>query len=131
MSRATFTDLARNSLSAEKIRKLSDPDIQTCLDRADAFLDSILAGRWTLPLLAPYPQDLISAGADIAAWYILKRSGFNPEGAQDKLVRQGYIDAVKWANDAAQYMIHPQIVGTIPTAQYPQVQCEASQKRGW
>lgn len=110
MSRATFSDLA-NSLPQAVITRLPPATVQANLDRASAKLDSILGGRFALPLQAPYPADLIGAEADIAAFTILKRVGFNPESPNDKSIKGAHDAALVWAEDVAHGRLHPPIVG--------------------
>jgi phage gp36-like protein len=65
------------------------PELEKFLVSASAHVDSYLRGRYSLPLSAPYPQELIDAALAIAAYRIMFFRGFDSE-SQDMLIMDRY-----------------------------------------
>src|SRR5947209_12252974 len=110
MSRyATPADLAQLGLPAAALTGISTDDQQTALDAASSIVDSYLAARFNLPLVAPFPADLVQATCSFAAYTLLSRRGYNPEAGSDQNIRLRYEDARRWCEGVAANKVHPQV----------------------
>lgn len=110
MSRyALPADLAQLGLPATALTGVSADDQQAALDSASGVTDGYLAARFNLPLVAPFPPDLVQAVCSIAAYTLLSRRGYNPEAGSDQNVRLRYEDAMKWCRDVSDNRAHPQV----------------------
>ncbi len=150
---ATPADLALYGLPAAALVGI-DPTTQQqpALDAASAEADTYLRNKFTLPLIAPYPKDLVKYVCKIAAWELLAVRGFNPESGSDVAVRTGYKDAVNWLEkvsrgditpaitDSAQspvstggpFVLQPQVSDTLTDANgNPALVSGAPTARGW
>jgi phage gp36-like protein len=59
-------------------------------------IDSFLRGRYRLPLVAPYPPEIVEVEAALAAYSFISIRGFDPtEGANQNVVLR-YKDAMAW-----------------------------------
>ena len=107
MSYATIAQLKQVGVNADALVGISDPDLQAALDSASSMADGYLATRFTLPLVAPYPADLIQHTAGLAAYLAIRTRGFDPNASPS--VRMGYEDAVGWLKDISRNLVHPQV----------------------
>lgn len=64
------------------------------IERAENMVDSYLQGRYTVPL-ATVPPVILDAVAELAAWYLISRRGYNEDGP-DKSVKITYDARIKW-----------------------------------
>lgn len=80
-------------------------DVQAALDAASDIADSYLRGRFVLPITT-HGGDLADAVCRIAAFNILSRRGYNPEGNADQ-VRLRYEDAIEWLKGVSTGRITP------------------------
>jgi phage gp36-like protein len=67
-------------------------DVNDHLLNASGVVDTYLRGRYLLPLVSPYPQEIINAVCLIAAWTVLNIRGFDPSSGTDVNVRTRYED---------------------------------------
>jgi phage gp36-like protein len=109
---ATPDDLHRLSLPDSALVGIAQIDQQAALDAASDIADGYLASRFSLPLLPPFPGDLVRAVCDIGAYLAMKRRGFNPEG--DPNVVKGYDDAVQWLEGISRNLITPAVQESSP-----------------
>jgi phage gp36-like protein len=70
-------------------------------DAAAGRINTYLRGRYSLPLVAPYPPEIIEAECAIAAYLFLSRRGFDPEAGANQNVVTRYEDAMRWLRDLA------------------------------
>jgi phage gp36-like protein len=111
---ATPADLARLSLPATAIDGISADDQQAALDSASDIADGYLAARFNLPLVAPFPGDLVQKVCDIGALLVMKRRGFNPAG--DDVIVKGHDAAMAWLKDVSRNLAHPQATDSSPAS---------------
>lgn len=105
MAYATAADLARLGLSAKALTGIPLADQDAALAAASAVADGYLAARYTLPLLA-WGDDLKRAVSLIAAYDLMTRRGYSPEGGDEQL-RLRYEDGVKWLEQVGKGAISP------------------------
>ena len=70
------------------------------IERAENMLDSYLQGRYTVPLTT-VPAVIQDAVAELAAWYLISRRGYDENGS-DKSVKITYDDRIKWLQQVNQ-----------------------------
>src|ERR1035437_8892380 len=108
MSRyATSIDLTRLSLPASALVGVDPGEQQAALDAASDVADGYLASRFKLPLLPPFPGDLVQVVCDLGAYLCMKRRGFNPEG--DPNIVKGYDDAIGWLEGVSRNLVTPAV----------------------
>jgi len=78
MSRATIEQLRQLGLDSYAVNQMAIADRQAALDAASARVDSALATQFLLPILTPYPLDIIQCECVIASWTLLIARGYNP-----------------------------------------------------
>lgn len=112
---ALVVDLVQLAINASALASISAADQQAALDSVSAEMDGYFADQYTLPLLpipgyagtgAPFPPDLKQHVCDAAAYRLMKRRGFFPEG-NDTSYREAHDDTWKWAREIAQGLISP------------------------
>jgi phage gp36-like protein len=92
---ATATELQNFGIPAAALSGIS-PTIQNQhLTLASGKIDSYLRGRYSLPLVSPFPDEIIAATCALAAYTLLKRRGFNPD-AYDSNFRDEYLSTLEW-----------------------------------
>lgn len=96
MPYATQTDLEQHGYPAGVFEGLDPGTIDAALERASQEADGALRGAGYRTPLATWSADLTGAVVAIAAWYLMARRGFNPDLAQDVVIRQRYEDAQAW-----------------------------------
>jgi phage gp36-like protein len=107
---------------------------QAALDFAADIADSYLARRYALPLIAPYPLDLVRAVCQIAALEALTTRGFSAPTASKPDQRRIDQDAAarKWLDDVGHQKLHPRIIEQPSQgATYDAPQVHTSRLRGW
>lgn len=105
MAYATAADLARLALPARALTGILLADQDAALDAASALADGYLAARYTLPLLA-WGDDLRRTVSLIAAYDLMTRRGYSPEGGDEQL-RLRYEDGMKWLEQVSKGTINP------------------------
>lgn len=93
-SYATVADLASMSMNAAAFGSVSALDQQAVLDAMSGEADGHINNQYHLPLTA-YPRELTRRICDMAAYEIMCRRGYFPEG-NDQILRERYDDAIKW-----------------------------------
>jgi phage gp36-like protein len=92
---------------------------QDALDSAAGTIDSKLRGRYALPLQPPIPVEITEACCRIAAWRLMSIRGFNPMNPGDAVIRDSYIDTMRWLDQVQRQAAHPNVVQAT-TGQTPQ-----------
>jgi len=109
--------------------QFSDDDKTYALVMASSEADSYLQRRYSLPLTS-WDYKLIEAVCDIAAYKLVYREGYQPDGPNyDKNFKIRYDRAIEWLSDVGNRKVHPVIGAThkpIPTATGA-----LSDPRGW
>lgn len=151
-SYATLQDLYVHGLPGAALSGMLESEQQAALDAASTLADGYLRNKFTLPVITP-SLDLVMAVCQIAAWNLLRRRGFNPEGAIDATVRQGYEDAVSWLKRVSDgtttpmltdssgapagkavggaFAVQPQPTGQLDSGGFPLISTGAPRQRGW
>lgn len=143
-ARATTTDLTRLGLPAGALTNVPSPSQQAALDAASAKVDTYLRSRHELPLVQPYPEEIIEAECVLAGWTILTTKGHNPIGF-DETFQTRYNMTIRWLEQLASGAVHlaetadsspnenegaPQTNSRGPTATYSGT-IETNTPRGW
>lgn len=89
-SRATIAQLRQLGLDAYSLDQMATADKQVGLDAASARIDSALATQFTLPILEPYPLDIIECECVLASWTLLMVRGYNAPTGVDENIRKRY-----------------------------------------
>lgn len=76
---ATVQEFKTLGLPAAALEELTEADIEAQLQDASGIIDLHLSSRYTLPLVAPFPDALRRFCVCIATFHILLRRGYNPE----------------------------------------------------
>jgi phage gp36-like protein len=126
---ATIADFEASGLPPGAIGDISKGEINMHLARQSAHADTYLGAKVTLPLSAPYDQQLVDAVCQMAAWRIMIRRGFNPDNNGDAVVRQGYEDAIKWLTRVANGQARLNVIQSAPESLQPNV--VTNQERGY
>lgn len=132
MGYATVSDLTTYSLPAAAVASLPNSLLQAQLDAASAVADGYLRARYSLPLLVPYPQDLVIQVCNYAAFTIMALRGYNQDAGADIQIRDRYLTAIEWFQSVERQRIHPAVIETpiaSPKYQFPQV--ATGPLRGW
>lgn len=98
---ATSAELQNFGLPAAALTGISTAIQDQHLTLASGRVDSYLRGRYSLPLTAPYPDEIKSAVCSIAAYTLLKRRGYNPD-AYDSNFRDEYLSTLEWLDALSQ-----------------------------
>ena len=132
MGYATVSDLTTYALPSVAVASLPAPLLQAQLDAASAMADGHLRARYSLPLIAPYPLDLVINVCWFAAYSIMALRGYNQDAGADIQIRQRYDDAREWFAAVERQRLHPAVIETPragPAYQFPQV--ATGSNRGW
>jgi phage gp36-like protein len=65
-------------------------------DSAQGTIDSYLRGRYRLPLVAPYPPEIIETECKLAAYSFISVRGFDPTEGANINVAARYKEAMTW-----------------------------------
>lgn len=117
MAYATAADLARLALPARALTGIPLDDQNAAIDAASAVADGYLAARYTLPLLA-WGEDLKRAVSLMAAYDLMTRRGYSPEGGDEQL-RLRYEDAIRWLEQVGKGTISPVGLAESPPSATP------------
>jgi phage gp36-like protein len=103
---ATRTELAAHGLPDGWLTGVTTGNQDEALQRASDEASGYMTTRYTLPLTA-WGRDLTGKVCDIAAWYLMKRKGFNPADPACAAILKGYDDAIAWLKGVASGAITP------------------------
>lgn len=96
-ARATLVDLANLAPGWSRISTISTARQQAALNAASDWLDGQLRNQYTLPLVAPYPQDVIDFEVVRASFRMILNVGFDPLSPADKAIADEYLRQMDWA----------------------------------
>jgi phage gp36-like protein len=102
---ASKADLFASELPKEALSGIPDDSIYKALISSSSDCEDILASGWPMPLTT-WPESLTERVCALAGFRAMKRRGFQPEGA-DELVVKGADDALKWFKEVAAGKIRP------------------------
>lgn len=105
MARATLADLYALGLPEASLANVPLADQLNALDAASGVVDTYLRSKHTLPLVAPYPREIIRAECVLAAWDLVTTKGHNPIGFDESLERR-WEAAMAWLKDLAAGRAH-------------------------
>lgn len=107
------------------------PEQQAMLDARNEWAASKLRGRYKFPLVS-WGLDVRLGIADLTAYDIICRRGFNPAAPGDVNFKLRHDDAVTWFNSVERQATHPDIVDSAaPEPQYQAPAVLSSERRGW
>jgi phage gp36-like protein len=108
-ARATTTDYTNLAPAQGRISvaSLGAPKVQAALNAGSDYLDGLLVDQATLPLIPPYPQDVVDFEVVYAAYRLLLNVGFNPQAPADMAVKEEYDRKMSWAREIAAGEITP------------------------
>ncbi len=86
--RATLEQMRALGIDSQAMRDISEADRLVALDAARARIDTALATRSTLPIIAPYPMDLIECECVLGSWTALISHGYAGGDPNDKDIRE-------------------------------------------
>ncbi len=102
---ATKADLFSGDIPNEALAGCKEDWIYKALISASCDSEDALAASNAMPLTS-WPSSLTQRNTAIAAFLVMKRRGFQPEGA-DELIVKAHDDAQKWLKDVAAGRIRP------------------------
>lgn len=102
---AKVADVGIHAIPADAIKSVSVAEQAACCLAATDEADGYIGGGKTLPLTA-WGDDLTAQVANIAAFKIMKRRGFQPQGS-DELIVKGRDDAISWLRGVGRGDIEP------------------------
>lgn len=121
---ATIADLQVSGLPAAAFggSTAGNPITQNAaLTRASALADTYLRDRYHLPLAEPYDAALIDAVCQIASYRLMTLRGYNPDSGADRVIRQGYDDAIEWLTRVARGQATLDVREATPPAEQPAI----------
>jgi phage gp36-like protein len=129
MAYATTTDLAQVGVNADALAGIDNASLTAALASASAVADGYLTSRYVLPLIAPYPADLVQHVCGLAAYFAIKARGFDPNA--NPTIRFGYEDAMSWLRDISRNLVHPQVTESARPAGSVEPIIISRPRRGW
>ncbi len=129
---AVLTDLYALGMPLVAMGSVSTATQQRCLDGRNNYADTKMRARYLLPLLPPYPDDLIQNICMLTAWDIWLIRGGNPTAGTDGQYQVRGQMALDWFNDVERQRAHPAVIestGSDPGYAAPLVISKALQ--GW
>lgn len=130
-ARATLADLTDLGVAAQRIVNVADAKKQKALNAASDLLDGYISDQSTLPLIAPYPQDVIDFECAIAAYRLLCNVGFNPMAPADKALKEERDGWIEWAVGVSKGEINPSWTDSSPADGPSGVDVITSTSRGY
>ncbi len=129
MAFVTSTDLGKlSAIPATTLALIAAGTVTAALASAESFALGYLASRFTLPLTS-VGDDTKQAICDIAAYRLMSREGYAPEG-NDVELRQRFDDALAWLKDVSRGSVTADVVGTVPSSSL-QATVTSATPRGW
>lgn len=108
-------------------------DPEDHLDKAAGKINSYLRGRTRLPLVEPYPDEIVSANSALAAYSILSARGFDANSGSDHNVRMRYDDTMRWLKSFANGEVNIEFTADTTLAHDggPIVRSQCRDRAGW
>lgn len=130
---AQIADLNLYGISANAAAGFTTAQQNQALLAASAYADTKLAGRYPLPLVAPFDISIVRAVCWIAAYDLITTRGYDPASGSDINFRLRNQDAIKFFDDVERGNTHP-VVTTAnpppPSFDAPQVWSSTQQQVG-
>lgn len=126
-----IADVTLSELPAKAITSVPKNVQANALIVASADGETAMASCFTLPIVTMTSVDVMQRLAQIAAYHIMKYRGFQPQGA-DELIVKAYDDAQAWLLRMSQAKIRPPgITDSAPTVYEGGAAVVTSASRGW
>lgn len=93
---AYSTEAEFNVLGLPAIALDGATDTSDHRNAAQGQIDSYLRGRYRLPLVAPYPTEIVEVECKLAAYSFISIRGFDPEAGANQNIVLRYKDARDW-----------------------------------
>lgn len=93
---AYSTEAEFNVLGLPAVALDGATDTSDYRDAAQGQIDSYLRGRYRLPLVVPYPPEIIEVECKLAAYSFISNRGFDPEAGANQNIVLRYKDARDW-----------------------------------
>ena len=94
-------------MAVSRISQIATPKQQAALNAASDYLDGLIVSHADLPLVAPYPQDVIDFECVVASYRLLLNVGLDPRSMTDKALKEQYDEKISWAKQIAAGEITP------------------------
>lgn len=140
---ATRTDLEQVKVVSAQVQQLEPAIKDQLLANGSAYVDTYLAKRYTLPLVA-VDAAVKRHTLSIVIWDMMSMEiGLNPDSSYDKVFRQNFQDAIAWLEGVVAATIDPSVTdsagkstgsaaGTTPsTSTSDRATVRSSRGRGW
>lgn len=111
MAYATITDLTTVGLAPNALGNTTVAQQNAALQGASDYADSFFRARWGtagVPFVA-WDSQITESVAKIAAYRLMLERGMRPDGADWRIFRQGYDDAVAWLDKVQRQQAHPKV----------------------
>lgn len=90
---ATQTDFAKHGLPTQALDGFSG-DLDQLLVKASAKFNTYARGRYKVPFAVPYPDEVVEAVCQLAAYSVMTVRGYDPNNEADRAVEDRYRDMV-------------------------------------
>lgn len=97
---ATAADLASLGLPATALANIPIATQNDLLLHAGGLMDSYLRAQYSLPLVQPYPDEIVRCNVILASYDLIQFRGYNPD-EYDSNWRLRYEDAIRWLEGIA------------------------------
>ena len=125
----TATDVSNLGVEQARLDRLGTTAVGAIISARISYANSRLARFYKLPISA-WGSDLTLAVAQLAAWDVMARTGFNPDEPGGSLWRdrrdEGFMALEHFAKHGS-----PEIVDSTATAQESAPACYSEARRGW
>jgi phage gp36-like protein len=93
-------------------------------------IDSYLRGRYRLPLVAPYPAEIVEVECKLAAYGFISNRGFDPEAGANQNIVLRYKDARDWLKALSEGKVNLDVAADQTSARAEGGPIVASRSRG-
>lgn len=132
---AEIADLTTIGLHADLIDGIATATINAILDKRSRTADGYIAasGRYKLPLVAPYPGDLVTAVCQLAAWDIMSAHvGTHGDEAANTDWEKRAQEATSWLKDLqAGRVAPPDMIDSSADVTETSISISSEPLRGW
>ena len=130
----TFSQVAGQEFAVYGLPSAAGFDAQNVRHRllsATGRCNALIVKQHKLPLVPPYPPELVEASCQIASWRLLEHRGFDPENPADAAVKEAHDDALKWLSNWASGSEQPEVTDDTPDTNEGTVTVDSEPTRGW
>lgn len=103
---ANLEDLLASGIPQKALNGTTTFEQEAVLTKASALVDSYISVRFGMPLVS-WGEDLRLHTAKLAAYLLLQKRGFSPQGDDADTIRDAYDDAISWLKDVARGLATP------------------------